>query len=171
MRAGSNVTCTITRSALASESDLSITQVGGAGPIALVGERATEYRVAFSTRAAGAAGVRVTHSLFWRNAWVQVLAGPAATVDVACQPAQVAPQAQVSCAVTPRDLFGNAAEVEKPAGAAAIYFSVQAVGSARDIAVHDAHVTFVAGDASGSRAGIAVVLAGTRAESIVAVVG
>jgi hypothetical protein len=171
VRAGSNISCTITRSALASESDLSITQVGNAGAITLVDEASTQYRVTFSTRAAGAAGVRVTHSLFWRTSWAEVQAAPAATVDVACEPAQVAPRAEVRCAVTPRDVFGNVAEVEKPPGASADYFSVQAVGGARDIVVHDEHVSLVAGDAPGSRAGIAVVLAGTRMEGSVAVIG
>ena len=86
-------------------------------------------------------------------------------------PPMVAPGTVVWCEVTTRDAFGNVAEVRKPVGAAADYFAVAHVGSAREVTVHDSHVSFVAGEA-GTRAGIAIVLNGQRAvESTVTVQG
>ena len=169
VRAGGNATCDVRTGALSSDADLSITQTGGAGRIVLLSESAHAYRVSFSTRTAGAAGVRVSHSIFWSSAAVEVLAGPARSVDVECAPARAAPGKEVRCAVTPRDAFGNAAEVEKPAGAPANYFAVSAVGDATNLVVHDTDVSFTLGGEAGSRAGIAVTLDGRRVESTVEV--
>jgi hypothetical protein len=168
--AGANVTCMVSTGSLSSEAELTITQTGTAGRLVLLSETAQAYLVSFSTRAAGVAGVRLSHSLiFWSSASVEVLPGPAVSVDVLCAPPRVAAGTQVRCAVTPRDQFGNAAEVAKPAGVADDYFGVTQVGGATQLAVHDDHVSFVAGGA-GARAGVAVMLDGRRVESTVVVV-
>ena len=176
VRAGANVTCDVATGALSSDADLSITQTGGAGQIALLSEGAHAYRITFGTRAAGAAGVRVSHSIFWSHAAVEVLAGPAVTVEVDCSLADgvtaAAVGSEVRCAVTPRDAYGNAAEVEKPEGAPEGYFTVTHVGGASKLAVHDTEVSFVVAQPVGGkagRAGVAVTLDGTRVESTVAV--
>ena len=46
--------------------------------------------------------------------------------------------------MTPRDAFGNAADVARPAAAPESYFSVSSVGCATNLAVHDTYVSFVA---------------------------
>ena len=167
--AGSNVTCDVQTGMLSSEADLSITQIGAAGRIVLLSESAHAYRVAFGTRAAGAAGVRVAHSIFWSVASVEVVAGPAVRVEVDCGEQSAAVGTEVRCAVMPRDAFGNVADVEPPEGRAKSYFAVARVGGATDLKVHDAHVSFVVGGEVGARCGIAVTLDGTRVESTVEV--
>ena len=167
VRAGSNASCIVQRSILSSDNGLTITQVGTAGTIMMMDEQSTSYHVSFTTRASGAAGVRVTHAWFWHTAWVEVIPAPAVAVDVACRPQQVPPGADVRCAVTPRDAFGNPGAVEKPMAVSAKFFSVSAIGSASQLAVHDEYVSFVAGDQVGSRAGIVVTLAGKPVESSV----
>ena len=170
IRAGSNVTCEITTGALSSEADLSITQTGSAGRIIMLSDVAHAYRVAFSTRLAGQAGVRVSHSIFWSSASVEVIAKPAVLVEIACEPKAAPVGSSVRCAVTPRDEYGNAAEVEKPEeGGDGHYFAVTHVGGAKDLAVHDADVSFVVGGEVGSKAGIAVTLNGRRVEGTVEV--
>ena len=171
IRAGSNVTCEITTGALSSEADLSITQTGSAGRIIMLSDVAHAYRVAFSTRLAGQAGVRVSHSIFWSSASVEVIAKPAVLVEIACEPKATPVGSSVRCAVTPRDEYGNAAEVEKPGGqdGDGHYFAVTHVGGAKDLAVHDADVSFVVGGEVGSKAGIAVTLNGRRVEGTVEV--
>lgn len=173
VRAGTNVTCEVRTGRLAGDADLSITQTGNAGRIVLLSESAHAYRVAFGTRVAGDAGVRVSHAIFWSSASVEVVAGPARRVDVLCAPpagAQtVAAGLQVRCDVTPRDEHGNAADVVRPEGAPETYFAVSHVGGATQLQVHDTHVSFVAGGDAGSRCGIAVTLDGKRVESTVEV--
>ena len=171
VRAGTNVTCQIMTAPLSSELDLSITQLGHAGPIALLEEAGREqhtYRVTFSTTHAGSAGVRVTHMLFWSTSNVEVQPAPATgSVEVACTPAHVRVGEEVRCAVTPRDQYGNIAEVEKPDGAASSYFSVTRTGNAGELSVHDSFVAFSASTAG--RAGVAVTLDGIRSTSEVEV--
>ena len=88
---------------------------------------------------------------------VEVLPGPAiGRVELSCAPRRVRVGEEVRCAVVPRDRFGNAADVEKPAGAPATYFSVARTGGAGEVVVHDAYVSFVA--ATVGRAGVAVTL-------------
>ena len=50
VRAGTNVTCEITTGSLASEADLSVTQLGLAGPITVLSESPHAYRVRFQQR-------------------------------------------------------------------------------------------------------------------------
>ena len=69
--AGSNVTCSIRTSVLAAETDLSITQIGEAGPIRLLDSTQHAYVVSFSTAVAAPSGVRVAHSLLWRSSQVE----------------------------------------------------------------------------------------------------
>ena len=176
VQAGRNVSCSISMGRFGSEADLSITQVGVAGQITLVDESSHSYRIAFGTRKAGDAGVRVTHSMFWSTSWVEVVAAPAVSIDVKCGPPRVALGTAVNCAVTPRDRFGNEGEVERPPGSESSYFSVYATGCARELVVHDAHVSLFAGDAaSGStactRAGVSVILDGSTVSSAVDVGG
>ena len=180
VQAGANVTCMIATGRLSSEVDLSITQTGAAGPIALLSEAPHAYKIAFATTAAGAAGVRVSHSVFWSSSSIDVLAAPAEWADVSCAeqhhtagaehaamvPAVVAPGATVHCSVTPRDRFGNPAEVQRPSGAPSGYFAVSAIGGASQLAVHDTYVSFVAGMQAG-RAGVAITLNGARVERTV----
>lgn len=168
VRAGTNVTCDVRTGLFSTDADLSITQTGTAGMLWLLSESVHSYRVAFATSRAGAAGVRLTHSIFWSRATVEVVPAAAATVEVLCAPPKVMAGAEVKCDVTPRDAFGNPADVEKPPGAADSYFSVSHVGGATALAVHDTYVSFVAGE-SGSRCGVAVVLDGRRVESVVQV--
>ena len=165
--AGANVTCEITTGTLSSDADLSITQLGVAGVISLLNEDAHLYRVSFTTQASGRAGLVVSHMLFWSTSTVEVLAGPAITVDVACAPHAVGLGSKVQCAVKPRDALGNMAEVSRPSDSSDSYFSVGALGSAHDLEVHDTYVSFIAG-ASGN-AGIRVMLNGHRFESGVVV--
>lgn len=170
IKAGSNATCEIRSGPFTSDSGLSITQVGVAGRIALVDERNGAYRIVFATRLVGDAGVRVSHGIFSSVSTVEVIPGPAIVVEAECSPPRVAPSATVTCAVTPRDRFGNAASVEKPEGADDKYFALSGLGSARELAIHDFDVTFKAGNQPGERAGIAVTLNGGRVESTVQVV-
>ena len=169
VRAGTNVTCEIVTASLSAETSLSITQLGGAGAIALLeGSGEHRYQVTFATAQAGFAGVRVSHQLFWSSATVEV--HPAAAVgpvDVSCTPLRVHVGDTVRCAVVPRDRFGNPAEVEKPNSAPDDYFGVTAMGRADELAVHDTHVSFIARAAG--RAGIVVILDGARTSSDVEV--
>ena len=172
VRAGTNVTCEIVTAPLSSETDLSITQLGHAGPIALLETAGREhvYRVTFSTSRAGRAGVRVTHMLLWSSASVEVVpAAATGRVEVACTPRSVRVGEEVRCTVEPRDRFGNLAEVEKPEGASSSYFSVAHTGSAGELKVQDTFVAF-SPNAAG-RAGVAVTLDGVRSESEVQVSG
>lgn len=165
--AGSNVTCVVSTSRLSSEADLSITQLGLAGPIVMLSSTGHTHTISFATGPAGRAGVRVSHAVFWTSAMVDVAAGPAAPghVEVSCSPPSVPLGKEVRCAVTPRDRWGSAAEVVRPEGAPPGYFAVSKVGGARELAVHDSYVAFVAAEAG--RAGVAVTLGGVRAESVV----
>ena len=171
VRAGTNVTCEIVTAFLSSEMALSLTQIGSAGPIALVdGTQKHRYEVTFSTSKAGFAGVRVTHHLFWSSGSVEVMPASAfGRVEVNCDPPNVRMGQEVRCGIRPRDIYGNLAEVERPDGAAADYFSVAKTGSAGDLAVHDTFVSFFA--RAMGRAGISVTLNGVRTSSDVEVVG
>jgi hypothetical protein len=155
--AGANVTCSISTFQLAAETDLSITQLGEAGSIVLRSTAPHAYQVSFGTAKAGGAGVRVKHALSTSWSMVEVLPGPAiGRVELSCAPRRVRVGEEVRCAVVPRDSLGNAADVEKPAGAPATYFSVARTGGAGEVVVHDAYVSFVA--ATVGRAGVAVTL-------------
>ena len=170
--AGTNVTCSIrSRSGGA---DVRIVQQGTAGLITLLSDAAEgggEYRVSFATASAGPAGVRVVGPLIWRSVWVDVVALAASTTDVSCAPARAVQGEEVRCAVVPRDVFGNLADVVTPPEAPAHYFSVSRIGAARDVTVHDADVSFVVGAGTGdARAGIAVTLDGRRSEATIEVV-
>lgn len=168
VRAGQNVTCFISTAVLSSDADISITQTGTAGKLEMLSEAPHAYRVAFLTRATGTAGVTLSHSFFTSRASVEVAAGPATHVEVACAPPLVAPGATVECPVTPRDAFGNAADVARPAAAPESYFSVSSVGCATNLAVHDTYVSFVASPSgTSSTCGVAVTLDGKRKESTV----
>lgn len=168
VRAGANVTCKVRTGALSSDTDLSITQTGTAGQIALLSESAHAYIIAFATRKTGAAGVSLSHSIFWSDASVEVIAGQARSVDVDCTPKLAAADAEVRCAVTPRDVYGNPAEVEPGESGPASRFTVTHLGRATKLEVHDDYVSFVAASAGdGRKAGIAVSLDGRRVESIV----
>ena len=183
VRAGANASCSIMTSLLATEQALSITQMGVAGAISLISESrssmAKEYRVAFATRNAGSAGVRVSHFIFWRTAAVEVLPGPAISVEVLCEPANVVPGAQVRCAVSPRDRHGNLANVERPTGAGATFFSVHATGRATRLVVEDDAVRFSVSSATSAQgpadrqdhAGILVTLDGRQFNGRVGVMG
>lgn len=167
--AGANATCTITTFFLAAEADLSITQLGAAGPVALLGAQPHRYDVSFSTATAGGAGVRVQHALVSSWSLIEVLPAPAAgKVEVSCAPQRVRPGQEVRCTVVPRDRFGNEADVEKPADAPASFFSVTRTGGAGELTVHDTYVAFAAGAEPG-RAGVAVTLGGVRVEASVEV--
>lgn len=85
-----------------------------------------------------------------------------------CAPKRVRVGEDVRCAVVPRDRFGNAADVEKPTGAPASYFSVARTGGAGEVVVQDASVSFAA--AQVGRAGVAVTLDGVRVQDDVEVV-
>ena len=166
--AGSNVTCDVQTGAFSSDVDLSITQTGNAGKITMVSESAHAYRISFATRVAGAAGVKLTHSVFRSAASVDVIAGPARSVDVDCTPKLAITDAEVRCAVTPRDIYGNVADVEPSArGGTRPRFTVSFLGRATNLAVHDEHVSFVVAAGLGHTAGIAVSLDGRRVESTV----
>lgn len=171
--AGSDVMCTITTGALSRDVDLRVTQSGYAGHITPLDEGGRSHRIKFATATAGPAGVTVSHSFFRSTSSVTVLAGAAVRVEASCVPAQARPGAGVRCDVTPRDAWGNAAEVERPAGAAEGYFAVARVGAASDVRVLDDHVAFVVDAAApaGAHAGVAVTLDGVRVESSVEVVG
>ena len=172
VQAGHNVTCTITLVGSLHDAALSLTPIGTAGAIALLDDEAVAntYRITFATATAGEAGVRIAQSIFWSTSLVEVAAGQATTVGVACAPPSVAAGAQVRCTVTPVDVYGNAADVQKPANAPAGYFSVSRVGGARELSVHDTFVSFRAAEGEGGRAGVAITLNGRRVESTVAVI-
>jgi hypothetical protein len=169
VRAGTNATCSISTFQLAAETDLSITQLGEAGNIVLRSTAPHAYQVSFSTAKAGGAGVRVKHALSTSWSMVEVLPGPAiGRVELECAPKRVRVGEDVRCAVVPRDRFGNAADVEKPTGAPASYFSVARTGGAGEVVVQDASVSFAA--AQVGRAGVAVTLDGVRVQDDVEVV-
>lgn len=168
VQAGANVTCDITTSRFASEMGLSITPLGSAGLLTLIADTTRTHRIGFTTKMTGDAGVRVTHFLFFATSVVNVLPGPVVAVDVRCWPNEVAPGSNVKCSVEPRDAFANLAEVERPADAPADFFAVTRIGTAADLVVHDAFVSFVA-QAPG-QAGVRIILNGRRAaESVVTV--
>jgi hypothetical protein len=158
--AGSAVSCVVTTLSLAQERDLSLTPLGDARSISMVGSAPHTYQLQFGTGVAGVVGVRLQHSWLYRTAAVDVLPAAArgAQTEVACAPARVKPGEQVRCSVVPRDEFGNAGEVVRPAGSAAGFFSVSRTGSAGEVTVHDTFVEFVAGEAGS--AGISVTLDG-----------
>ena len=164
VRAGTNVTCAISTFQLAHETDLSITQLGTAGPIVALSTQPHAYRVRFSTAKAGGAGVRVQHVLASSWSMVEVLPGPAVgRVEVGCEPRRVAVGEEVRCTVVPRDRFGNHADVEKPADAPADYFSVRPTGGAGKVTVYDTYVSFAA--VRGPLAGVVVTLGSARVEA------
>ena len=102
-----------------------------------------------------------------RSNQAATLAGPARSVDVDCTPKLVAADAEVRCDVTPRDLYGNVADVEPSVDGSSGRFTVSFLGRAASGAVHDDHVSFVVASGRGHTAGIAVSLDGRRVESIV----
>lgn len=70
--AGQDVTCSISLSTLASPTELSVTQSGHAGRLSMLEQSERSYRISFETASSGAAGVVVSHSLFWSSSSVQV---------------------------------------------------------------------------------------------------
>ena len=169
VRAGTNATCSISTFQLAAETDLSITQLGEAGTIVLRSTAPHAYQVGFSTVKAGGAGVRVKHALSTSWSMVEVLPGAAVgRVELDCLPKRVHVGEEVRCTIVPRDRFGNAADVEKPEGASASYFSVARTGGAGEVVVQDAFVAFAATKAG--RAGVAVTLDGMRVQDDVEVI-
>lgn len=173
--AGSNVTCVIETAPYSTDANLAIVPLGMAGPISLVDDGSSHrYRVTFSTAATGSAGVTVTHQVWSSSAGVEVVAAPCAVmdhrcyVDVACEPRRATVGTEVRCEVTPRDRFGNVAEIEPAAGVATGRFSVSRSRAAGELTVHDTFVSFVPQEAG--LAGVVVTLDGVRTSSDVEVV-
>mmetsp|Transcript_1905 Transcript_1905/g.4089 ORF Transcript_1905/g.4089 Transcript_1905/m.4089 type:complete len:254 (+) Transcript_1905:101-862(+) len=167
IQAGENITCTIQTSPLASETDLTIVPTGVASDLALLHAEPHFYRVGFATASAGTAGVRLQHTFFEWALHVEVMAAEAVTAVPKCWPTQVTIGQAVTCMLVPRDRFGNAAEVVRPADASVGYFSVTPTGNAHDITVGDTSITFQVSEPG--RAGVLVVLNGQRSISEVEV--